>query len=106
MSRKRRDKECLADLVEAVHRIIDYTDNLTYVEFLADKKTQDAVLRNIQVIGEAVKKLSPLVKQFTHVCLGSKWQGCVTRSCTTISELTMISSGLWPSKSFRPCCHL
>jgi uncharacterized protein with HEPN domain len=63
MSRKRRDKEYLADLVEAVHRIIDYSKDLTYVEFLADKKTQDAVLRNLQVIGEAVKKLSPRVKQ-------------------------------------------
>jgi uncharacterized protein with HEPN domain len=63
MSRKRRDKEYLADLVEAVQRIIDYTVELTYEEFLADRKTQDAVLRNLQVIGEAVKKLSPHVKQ-------------------------------------------
>jgi uncharacterized protein with HEPN domain len=63
MSRKRRDKEYLADVVEAVQRIVSYTAELSYEEFLADRKTQDAVLRNLQVMGEAVKKLSALVKQ-------------------------------------------
>ena len=63
MSRKRRDKEYLADLVEAVRRIVAYTAGLTYEEFLEDRKTQDAVLRNLQVMGEAVKKLSATVKQ-------------------------------------------
>jgi uncharacterized protein with HEPN domain len=63
MSRKRRDKEYLADAVEAVQRIIAYTGGLTYEEFLADRKTQDAVLRNLQVMGEAVKRLSAPVKQ-------------------------------------------
>jgi len=63
MSRKRRDKEYLADIVEAVERIVAYTRELTYEEFLTDRKTQDAVLRNLQVMGEAVKKLSAPVKQ-------------------------------------------
>ena len=63
MSKKRRDKEYLADAVEAVLRIVAYTGELTYEEFLADRKTQDAVLRNLQVMGEAVKRLSAPVKQ-------------------------------------------
>ncbi len=63
MSRKRRDKEYLADVVEAAQRIVSYTAELSYEEFLADRKTQDAVLRNLQVMGEAVKKLSAPVKQ-------------------------------------------
>jgi uncharacterized protein with HEPN domain len=63
MSKKRRDKEYLADVVEAMQRIVAYTGELTYEEFLTDRKTQDAVLRNLQVMGEAVKKLSALTKQ-------------------------------------------
>jgi uncharacterized protein with HEPN domain len=51
MSRKRRDGEYLADLAEAVQRIVAYTGELTYEEFLADRKTQDAVLRNLKVMG-------------------------------------------------------
>lgn len=31
----------------------------TQAEFMDDIKTQDAVIRNLQVIGEAVKRLSP-----------------------------------------------
>ena len=27
--------------------------------FMADRKTQDAVIRNLEIIGEAVKRLSP-----------------------------------------------
>jgi uncharacterized protein with HEPN domain len=49
--------------VEAVQRLVAYTGELTYEEFLTDRKTQDAVLRNLQVLGEAVKRLSPPVKQ-------------------------------------------
>lgn len=40
-----------------------YTANLSYDQFLADTKTQDAVLRNIEVIGEAAKRLSSSLKK-------------------------------------------
>jgi len=40
-----------------------YTAGLTYEQFLDDDKTQDAVIRNLQVVGEAVKKLSTPLKQ-------------------------------------------
>lgn len=36
---------------------------MTYKAFLQDVKTQDAVLRNLEVIGEASKNLSPQLKQ-------------------------------------------
>jgi uncharacterized protein with HEPN domain len=65
MSRKRRDKDYLADVIDAIQWIVAYTKELTYQQFLADRKTQDAVPRNLQVIGEAVKKLSAPVKR-TH----------------------------------------
>jgi len=63
MSRKRRDKEYLADAVEVVPRLVAYTGELTYEEFLADRKTQDAVPRNLHVMAKAVKRLSAPVKQ-------------------------------------------
>jgi len=36
---------------------------MSYNEFLEDQKTQDAVIRNIEIIGEAVKKLSEETKK-------------------------------------------
>ena len=64
----RRDKQRLDDLIEAIRRITSYIGGLTYEQFLEDSKTQDAVIRNLQVIGEAAKKLSqPLRKVHPHL---------------------------------------
>ena len=54
----RTDKEFLYDIQEAVRRIKTYTHEMTYKEFLEDTRTQDAVIRNLGIIGEATKKLS------------------------------------------------
>lgn len=55
---ERMDGDLLRDIREAVRRIRTYTDAMTYDRFLADIKTQDALLRNLGVIGEAAKNLS------------------------------------------------
>jgi uncharacterized protein with HEPN domain len=55
---KRGDTEFLADIKEAITRIEAYTHNIGYDQFLEDKKTQDAVVRNLQIIGEAVKNIT------------------------------------------------
>lgn len=55
---KRGDREYLADIREAIQRIQTYTTNLSYAQFLTDEKTQDAVIRNIEILGEAVKHLT------------------------------------------------
>ena len=58
MSETRRDADFLGDILEAIQRIQSYTKALTWEEFLKDYKTQDAVVRNLEIIGEAVKNLS------------------------------------------------
>ena len=55
---ERTDRDYLAHIREAVKRTALYTEKMTYEEFLGDIKTQDAVVRNIEIIGEAVKNLS------------------------------------------------
>jgi uncharacterized protein with HEPN domain len=47
----------LDDILEAAGRIRDYTAGLVYETFQRDKKTQDAVVRNLGVIGEAAGRL-------------------------------------------------
>ena len=59
---KRRDGDYLKDIMEAIKRIKTYSDKMDYDEFLGDIKTQDAVVRNIEIIGEAVKNISPDLK--------------------------------------------
>ena len=51
------------DILNSIERIEEYTNNLSLENFLKDQKTQDAVIRNIEIIGEAVKKIPDEVKK-------------------------------------------
>jgi uncharacterized protein with HEPN domain len=68
---ERSDKELLQDIKEAASRIKSYTAKISYETFLSDTKTQDAVVRNLEIIGEASKKLST---QFKKKHPGIPWQ--------------------------------
>ena len=60
---KRTDAELIDDIQEAIKRIEAYTKAMNYEQFLHDTKVQDAVVRNLEIIGEAVKNLSPDFKK-------------------------------------------
>ena len=55
---KRTEEDLLKDIYEAARRILLYTEDMEYDVFLKDFKTQDAVIRNLEIIGEASKNLS------------------------------------------------
>lgn len=56
---KRTNKDFLLDIREAIRRIEMYTEGMSYRDFLKKLETQDAVLRNLEIIGEAAKNISP-----------------------------------------------
>ncbi|MEN3002567.1 MAG: DUF86 domain-containing protein [Armatimonadota bacterium] len=58
MSSKRSDLAYLYDMLESIQRVQEYVQGYDYEAFMADQKTRDAVIRNLEVIGEAVRKLS------------------------------------------------
>jgi uncharacterized protein with HEPN domain len=41
------------DILDAVSTVKEYVSGMTYKDFAADKKTIDAVIRNLIIIGEA-----------------------------------------------------
>lgn len=47
----------LEDILAAIRKATSYTSGLTQAQFLEDDKTFDAVVRNLEVIGEAAKHL-------------------------------------------------
>ncbi len=47
----------LADIVESCERLRRYMDGVSYGDFLVDEMRIDAVARNLEIIGEAVKNL-------------------------------------------------
>ncbi|MBN2148388.1 MAG: DUF86 domain-containing protein [Anaerolineales bacterium] len=58
MSKFRTDNDFLLDIQDALQRILEYTAGMNWETYLRDYKTQDAVVRNLEVIGEATKSLS------------------------------------------------
>ncbi len=55
-------KVYLEDILDAIIKIQLYTENLSQETFFADSKTIDAVVRNLEIIGEAIKKLPEEVR--------------------------------------------
>ena len=60
---KRQIELYLADISLAIRRIEKYIKGFNITEFFNDPKTLDAVIRNLEIIGEAVKNIPPAVKK-------------------------------------------
>jgi uncharacterized protein with HEPN domain len=58
---ERDERLYLDDIVQAIDRILSYTTGGRDA-FFADSRTQDAVIRNIEVIGEAIRGVSPATR--------------------------------------------
>jgi uncharacterized protein with HEPN domain len=54
---KRQPGLLIEDITESGNKILAYTQNLTFDEFIGDSKTVDAVIRNFEIIGEAAARL-------------------------------------------------
>jgi uncharacterized protein with HEPN domain len=52
--------------VEAIDRVHRYVEGMAEVEFLQDEKTQDAVIRNFEVIGEASNNIKKYHSDFAR----------------------------------------
>ena len=55
---KRNNLLLLTDIIEAINNIEEYLTNLNADDFYNDKKTKDAVVRNLEIIGEASKQVT------------------------------------------------
>ncbi len=60
---KRDELVFLEDILECIEKIEDYIDDLTEKEFEDNSEKQDAVIRRIEIIGEAVKNISKGTKE-------------------------------------------
>jgi uncharacterized protein with HEPN domain len=47
----------LEDILQACAKIQRYTINMTFEQFITDERTDDAVARNLLIIGESVKNI-------------------------------------------------
>jgi uncharacterized protein with HEPN domain len=75
----------IKDILQNMRDAEQFIQGMTYEQFVADKKTMNAVLRSIEVI---VRRLNASLMMFAlniPKSPGKKWQGCGIRLSTSIS---------------------
>ena len=60
---EREWKLFLKDAQKSANRIIEYIKSMDRKEFFYDHKTFDAVMRNIEIIGEAIKHIPSEIRE-------------------------------------------
>lgn len=58
--------EYLGHILQAIERIHRYVEDMDEVAFLEDEKTQDAVIRNFEIIGEASNNIKKHHAEFVR----------------------------------------
>ena len=59
----RKDSKILIEhILECIERIEEYTKGITKDEFFDSPQSQDAVIRRIEIIGEAIKNIPIEIK--------------------------------------------
>ncbi|MBN2284815.1 MAG: DUF86 domain-containing protein [Tissierellales bacterium] len=65
---QRELKTYIEDIITAVEKIEKYTAGMIKEDLIKNELVQDAVVRNLEVIGEAVKKIPEDVRrQYEHI---------------------------------------
>ncbi|MBM3572210.1 MAG: DUF86 domain-containing protein [Alphaproteobacteria bacterium] len=68
---ERRDSELVEDIADAIAKIQRYVSGKTYADFLRDSMVLNAVVRNLEIIGETVEGMSADIRKKHKVV---KWQ--------------------------------
>ena len=58
MREQLRDRECLEHILAAINRVVRYTKDKTYEDLLTDDMMYYAVVKNIEMMGEAANMLT------------------------------------------------
>jgi len=115
MSNGRELSDYLDDIITAIADTAEFTRGMSYEMFAADKKTVNAVLRSLEVLGEATKHIPPsfrkkhpnlpwskmagmrdvLIHDYMGVDLKTVWKVAQER----LPELKPLLEGLRPAKN-------
>lgn len=80
---KRESELYLQDILISIQRIEEYTKGLSSKDFEADWKTVDAVVRNLEIIGEAAKNMpEEIIEKYPEI----PWSSMVSMRNKVIHE--------------------
>lgn len=73
-SNELRVPDYLAHILQAIERINTYTGDMDELGFLENKLVQDAVIRNIEIIGEASRNIEKHSADFANEHNNIPWE--------------------------------
>ncbi len=95
----RRDEAYLLDILIASRKALSFIENINGDEFSQDELIQDAVLRNLEIIGEAARKVSP---QFQTSHPEIPWKEMIGLRNRIVHEYFQINlAAVWEILEFR-----
>ena len=59
----RRPEVYLNDILRSINKVQNYSGDMSFEEFKEKEMVQDAILRNLEIIGEAVKNVSADIRE-------------------------------------------
>ena len=91
---KKRDyRNYFQDIVDSIDDIKSFVGSMTFEDFAADRKTINAVIRSIEVIGEATKRIpEPIKNKYPAI----PWRKMAAMRDKLIHEYAGVDTGiLW-----------
>ncbi|NJL76870.1 MAG: DUF86 domain-containing protein [Saprospiraceae bacterium] len=89
--KKRDELVFLEDILECIEKIEEYIENLSEKEFEENSEKQDAVIRRIEIIGEAVKNISSETRdRYPHI----RWREIAGMRDVVIHQYFGVTVGL------------
>jgi uncharacterized protein with HEPN domain len=101
MSERRSSDLLLYDILQSIEKIEEYIHNISLEKLLHDERTKDAILRNIQVIGDASKNLPA---EFIEKHPDIDWRGIagmrniITHRCFHV-DWYLVWTSIWETAS-------
>lgn len=59
----KNDLVYLDHMLDSIQKVQRYLDDVSYADFLKDEEKQDAVIRKIEILGEATKKVNKTLRE-------------------------------------------
>ncbi len=100
MCERRRWDLYVRDMLQACERVTAYTAGMDQADFLSDRRTYDATLRNLELVGEAATRVPAAVRAHMRRYRGATSSGPGIGSFMAISASTTISFGASCTKAF------
>lgn len=91
------DKERLIHIVKSIKKIEKYTEDIHFDEFESNEMLQDAIFKNLEIIGEAAYKISDETKEsYNHI----EWRKVEGLRHKLVHDYYKVDLGIvWETKS-------